>query len=596
MPQMDARQIRERFLVAMEQHRKGDLVQAEKAYRELIASAPNHAGSIHNLGLVLYQRGDVDSAVEMYRRALTIAPNYDEAYNNLGVALESQNRLEEAHDAYRRAIELKPDYATAHNNLGDVLRKQERFSEAEESYREALRLEPGNALAWLNLANVLWSQERSDEAEEAFNKAVRLEPGNPGAHHNLGDFLVYQGRMRESEAAYRQALALQPDDAEAHMDLGNVLGYQGRAREAEEAFRYALRLDPALARAYWYLSSNRKYDSSQHEDIDSILALLNSDDIDEVDEMHLHFALGKIYDDCREYDKAISHYGFANRIGHKKTAFNPKRFSSLVTQIIEVYTPEFFAERRGYGVASQTPVFIVGMMRSGTTLVEQIATAHPDVFGAGELNKLREIVDGLAERAKDGQSYPECVKHIDKESMAVLAHDYEERAQRDAGHDVARITDKMPSNFLHLGLAALLFPEARIIHCRRDPLDTCLSIYFQNFAGINEFAHDLSEIGSYFRQYDRLMAHWREVLPLKMYEVRYEELVSNMESKAHELIAFLDLTWDERCLSFNRNPRAVVTSSSWQVRQPLYTTSVQRWRNYEPYLGPLKQALGMEEE
>ena len=186
--------------------------------------------------------------------------------------------------------------------------------------------------------------------------------------------------------------------------------------------------------------------------------------------------------------------------------------------------------------------------------------------------------------------------NVDKETAVALAREYQARSRRDAGRDIVRITDKMPSNFLHLGLAALMFPEARIVHCRRDPLDTCLSIYFQNFALINEFAHDLFEVGSYFRQYDRLMAHWREVLPLKMYEVSYEDLISNMQARAHELIAFLDLDWDERCLAFNRNPRAVVTSSSWQVRQPLYTTSIRRWRNYEKYLGPLKQALESDEE
>ena len=594
MPEASSERIRRRFLAAMNQHRQGNLHEAESAYRALIESAPDHAGSIHNLGLIHFQRGQVDDAIALYRRAIAIAPDYDEAHNNLGVALEGQDRLDEARAAYERALALKPDYATACNNLGDVLRKLERLPEAEAMYRRALALEPGNALAWLNLGNLLWTRERNGEAEEAFREAARLAPRNPHVHHNFGDFLVYQGRMQESEAAYRRALELEPEYAEVYADLGCVLGYQGRSDEAEEAFRRALALDPTLAKVYWYLCSNRKYRSADNEDVSGILALLGSADLEESDAMQLHFALGKIYDDCKEYDKAISHYQYANRIGHKKTAFNPRRFADLVSQIIEVYTPEFFAERRGFGMTSEFPVFIVGMMRSGTTLVEQIVAGHPRVFGAGELNTMREIVDGLAERAPHGETYPQCVTRIDESTAAALAGEYLARSRRDAPADAERISDKMPSNFLHLGLVALLFPEARVIHCRRDPVDTCLSVFFQNFAGINEFAHDLGEIGQYYRQYDRLMTHWREALPLPMIEIQYEDLIAGMDDKARELVAFLDLEWDERCIAFHRNPRAVVTSSAWQVRQPLYTTSVRRWRNYERYLGPLLEQVGID--
>ncbi len=592
--QMEAERIRETFLLAMDQHQKGDLVQAEQTYRQILDTVPNHAGSIHNLGLVLYQRGNVEEAIAMYRRALAIAPNYDEAYNNLGVALESQGHLNEAYDAYQQALQLNPSYATAYNNLGDVLRKLRRLPEAEKMYREALRLEPRNVLACVNIGSALWSQGRTREAEEAFRQSIRLEPGYPDAHNNLGNVLAEQGRMRESEAAYRQALQLKPDYAEVYSNLGNVLGYQGRACEAEEAFRQSLRLRPNLARVFWYLSSHHEYDSTKHEDVTKILALLNSSDLAQTDAMHLHFALGKIYDDCKAYDEAFSHYRDANRIRHKTISFNSQRFADFITRVVDVFRPEFLAQWQIYGVASQTPVFIVGMPRSGTTLVEQIIASHPNAFGAGELSKMREIVDELASRAEGNESYPECVRHIDSNMAVALAQDYQAHSQRCVGSGIVRVLDKMPSNFLHLGLIALLFPKARIVHCQRYPLDTCLSIFFQNFSDVNEFAYDLSEIGSYYRQYDRLMAYWRSVLPVKIYEIQYEELVSNIETKAHELIDFLDLEWDERCLTFNRNPRGVRTSSSWQVRQPVYTTSVQRWRNYEKYLGPLKQSLGTE--
>ena len=559
---MDIDQIKDVFVFAMDQHQKGDLVQAEQAYRQILDTVPSHAGSIHNLGVILYQRGDAEAAIAMYRRALEIAPNCDEAYNNLGVALEGQGNLNEAYDAYQQALQLNPNYAIAYNNLGDVLRKQRRLPEAEKMYREALRLEPRYPDACFNLANVLSDQDR----------------------------------MRESEVAYRQALQLRPDYAEVYNNLGNLLGYQGRAREAEEAFRHALRLKPNLARVFWHLASYHKYDSTNHEDVTRISALLDSGNVAQTDAMHLHFALGKIYDDCKAYDEAFSHYSDANRIRHKTTSFNSQKFTDFITRVVDVFRPEFLAQGQTYGVASQTPVFIIGMPRSGTTLVEQIIASHPNAFGAGELRKMREIVDGLATRAEGNESYPECIRHIDSNMAVALAQDYQAHSQRCVGSGIVRVLDKMPSNFLHLGLIALLFPKARIVHCQRYSLDTCLSIFFQNFADVNEFAYDLSEIGSYYRQYDRLMAYWRSVLPVKIYEIQYEELVSNIEAKAHELIDFLDLEWDEQCLAFNKNPRGVRTSSSWQVRQPVYTTSVQRWRNYEKYLGPLKQSLGTKVE
>ena len=594
MPEPKADEIRERFLAAMDQHRRGNFQQAEESYRALIGQAPTHAGCIHNLGLILLQRNEFDEATAMFRRALAISPDYDEAHNNLGVALESQGRLDEARLAYQRAIELKPDYVTAYNNLGDVLRKQKRFVDAEAMYRSALRLQPGNLLARVNLANALWSANRASEAEEAFGEALRVAPDDATVHFNLGDFLVHQGRIAEAESAYRRALELAPGHAEIYSELGNVLGFQGRAREAEETLRQALRLDPTHAKTYWRLSAHRRYDSATHEDVSKMLALLLSPNLSEDDAMNLHFALGKIYDEAAEYDKAFSHYEKANRIGRRTTPFDKQRFAELISRIIDVYSAEFFEQRRNYGIASQAPVFIVGMMRSGTSLVEQIVTGHPDVYGAGELSTLHDMVDGLGEKPDAHRPYPECVEDIDAGTVQSLARTYLTRLQRDSGSNVARVTDKMPSNFMNLGFAALMFPNARVIHCRRNSVDTCLSTFFQNVDPANSFSYDLSAIGFYHGQYKRLMEHWRGVLPVKVHEVRYEELVSNMDAEARGLIDFLGLDWDDGCLSFNRNARPVLTSSFWQVRQPVYATSVERWRNYEKYLRPLLNELDMD--
>ena len=593
MGRTDAEKIREIYVRAVDRHQKGELDAAEIAYQQIIESAPNHVGSIHNLGLILYQRGQIDDAIAMYNRALEIAPNYDEAYNNLGVALEEQGHLAEAHDAYQRAVQLKPDYVTALVNLGDVLRKRLQESQAEEKYRQALRLDPQNPLTSFKLGECLWEQRRLREGEQAFRQVIRIAPDFPDTYNRLGRVLADLGRMSDSEAALRQAVRLHPDSARFHCDLASVLGFQGRLDEAEQACRQALRVDPDSALAFWTLCTYRKYDSVDHDDVTRMRAVLEAGEIEESDAAQLHFALGKIYDDCGKFDDAFSRYEDANRIRNESTSYSPRRFADFIARVIEVFDSGFFAQRRDYGMDSETPVFIVGMPRSGSTLIEQIVDCHPDAYGAGELDELRELVDRLAHRAVGDDAFPECARDISQEAAATLARDHLARIRQYVEGDVTRILDKMPSNFLHLGLVALLFPKARIIHCCRDPLDTCLSVFFQNFSGVHEYAYDLYEIGTYYRQYDRLMAHWRSVLPLKLYEIQYEQLVSHLDAKARELIDFLELDWDDSCLRFDRNSRSVTTSSAWQVRQPVYGTSVRRWQNYEKYLGPLKRGLGM---
>jgi tetratricopeptide (TPR) repeat protein len=587
---------REKFLYAVEQYNEGHLVEAEKTYRHIAAIAPDHAVSIHNLGLVLFQRGNLDEAISMYRRAVAIASNYHEAYNDLGVALEIQGRLDDAYEAYNHAIALKPDYAAAYNNLGDVLRKGQRLAEAEGMYEIAARLDPGNVLAHINLGTALWGQRRTLEAEEAFTKAVRINPNHPDAHYNLGRFLADQGRLQDSEVAFRQALFLRPDFAEAYDELGIVLGFLGRMHEAEDAIRHAIWLKPTLTRAYWDLAAHHKYDSTDHEDVGNIRQQLQSTSLKEADAMNLHYALGKIYDDCKEYDKAFSHIDHANRIRRRTTSFDREGFSGFVSRMIAAFDSKAFSPDHTLEESSRIPVFIVGMPRSGTTLVEQIIDSHPDAWGIGESTAMRDVVDRLTDSAAGVQAYPECVKSLDRETAGVLARNYQRAAYRDVDERAVRVTDKTPSNFLHLGLIALLFPHARIVHCCRSPLDTCLSIFFHNFSGVTEAAYDLSDIGFYYIQYRRLMTHWQRNLPLKMIEVQYESLVSDFTFESHRLVEFLDLDWDFRCATFYLNPRGVATSSSWQVRQPIFSTSVQRWRNYSKHLGPLVQSLGIKAE
>ncbi len=608
----------------------GRLAEAVAAYRRALILAPDDAEVYNNLGIALSGHGDLNEAVAAFERAVTLSPDFADAYNNLGNALrqlghvaeaeqayraalgckndnlealvnlgallEAERRLAEAEGAYRRATALAPELAGAWIGLGDVLDAQDRLPEAEQAYRTAVQLDPGDANAHIRLGLALQGQRRLADAEAAYRTATGLAPGLAGAWVNLGHALERQSRVGEAEAAYRGALGLAPALAGTHMNLGNVLKSQGRMPEAEQAYRAALALQPGYAQAYANLVTTKKYTSGKYtsgDDADrtSMLELLRSCDLPDADAVHLHFALGKIDDDRGEYDAAFAHYREGNRIKRQSTGFSASDFSAHVGRLIHTFDAALFARGDMLGARSELPVFIIGMARSGTTLVEQILSSHPAVHGAGELDRLAELAAGLSTGGCRG--YPQATRELDDASAQRLAREYEARLRRDAPAGVQRASDKMPSNFLRLGLIALLFPQARVIHCRRDPLDVCLSIFFQEFSTGNDFAYDLTDIGWYYRQYERLMAHWRGVLPLKIFEIQYEDLVADTEAKTRALIEFLDLPWDQRCLAYTENRRPIQTGSIWQARQPIYASSVRRWRNYEKHLGPLKEALGV---
>lgn len=551
-------EIRQTFELGVTHYREGRMPEAERTFRQILKTAPDHAPSVYNLGLILHQRGQITEAIEVYRRALAISPTSAEVYNGLGKALmQQQGQWREAEEVLRVAVRIKPDYVDAYINLGLVLEEQHRLAEAEHTYREAIKHKPDFA----------------------------------GTYVNLGNVLEAQGQLTEAEQASREALKLAPDLAGAHMNLANVLKSQGHMTEAEKAYRAALNLRPDYAEAFGNLVTIKRYESIANDDVARMVRLLRSPAVPEHTAMHLHFALGKIYDDCGACDEAFSHYREANRIKRKTFRFNASAFSIYVDRLIQVFDSRLFAERRQIGSNSELPVFIIGMPRSGTTLVEQIISSHPYVHGAGELHTFDELAHRLSDKTDISQGYPEAVRHLDATIARELIHEYENRLRRDAGSGVRRISDKMPLNHIHLGLVVLLFPSARVIHCQRDPLDVGLSIYFHYFRSGNDYAYDLSDIGHYYREYERLMVHWQSVLPLKMHEIQYEALVSDQERQTRELIDFLDLPWDRSCLAFAENRRPIQTGSAWQARQPIYKSSVRRWRKYEKHLVTLKEAL-----
>ncbi|QTA90213.1 tetratricopeptide repeat-containing sulfotransferase family protein [Desulfonema magnum] len=512
-----------------------------------------------------------------------------------GIQHHRAGKLREAESAYRRVLQQDPNHPDALHLSGVIAHQMGKNTVAADFIRKAIANNPEQPEFHTNLGIALEMLGKTEDAIRAYTEALHLRRDDVRTLCNMGKALIILGDFEAATEKLRKALALDPKCADAYNYWGLSLQHQGEINAAIEKFREALRLRPDYAEALYNLALSGKYDSADHKDISDIQTLLKRPGISRENVIRLGFALGKIYDDCGLYKEAFAHYQNANRLRHKSSRFNTRALADFIDRLIHTFDSEFFAQQTRYGSDSELPVFIVGMLRSGTTLVEQIISSHSHAHGAGELKKIGDMVNALSARFKGKVLYPEYVRHISARAMNTLARSYEDCLRRGTGTDILRISDKMPQNYFHLGLISLLFPKARIIHCRRHPMDICLSNYFQYYGPGSDPAYDLAGIGAYYRQYKRLMAHWRKVLPLKMYEIQYEELIANTEDNVRRLIRFLGLEWEERCLSFHRNPRAVQTASVWQVRQPLYTRSVHRWQNYEDFLGPLKKSLGFED-
>ncbi len=602
----------------------GRAAEAAAHFRRAISVAPDFVEAHNGLGSALRELDRREDAIEHYRRALALAPEYALAHANLAAVLHESGHFGEAIVHARRAAELEPGDAEAHASVGKALAALRQDEDAIRAFQKAIALAPNRADFYVDLGAVLARLGRRGDSEKALRRALELSPDHVGAQFTLGSVLEQAGRLDEAEACYRQilregaesadvhvalarvlqvesrldeaerilkrALALDPQHASAYIVLGELRAAEGRFREAEQSYREALRWWPQCAGAYLNLANIKRYTSLEDADAREIDALLARPDIPESDAACLHFALAKICNDCGAYEKAFRHYREGNALKHRCSRFDRDRLEARTERVLRTFDRTFFERRRGYGLDSERPVFVVGMARSGTSLVEQIIASHPLARGAGELTKIADLIAGF-ERAPG--TYPEAAAELDAKASRRLAAAYESHLCQVAGGGATRVTDKMPTNFMHLGFIALLFPRARVVHCLRDPLDSCLSIYFQHFHHGNDYAHDLADIGFFYRQYRRLMDHWRQVLPLAIHEVRYEELVADPEGQVRALIEFLGLPWDERCLAPHRSRRAVQTASTWQVRQPIYASAIGRWRHYDKHLGPLKQALAM---
>ncbi|HGX92924.1 MAG TPA: sulfotransferase family protein [Candidatus Tenderia sp.] len=532
----------------------GEMAEAVPCFEQSIRLMPELAEAHFNLGKAKFELDQVDEAIRSYQQALQLNPNWPQVLNNLGNAYSRLERAHEAMSYYQQAVTLAPNYVGALINFNNTIQLLGRYEEAVAGYKQVLAIEPGHSLALTNLGTTLLKLERYDEAIDCCRYASQLFPDNPGPPAIEAKIHAMKGDWESAYQILDPLIQSHPEHIQVVISFAVISHHVGRQDEAVRLAKNVLAVDRSEP-----------------------LSL----------RIDLHFELGKIYDKQKKYAEAFQHFAKGNELKPGDyDADNEVQETRLKTTF---FTKEFFQQQPQPVTTSERPLFILGMPRSGTSLVEQILDSHEQVKGGGELY----VIDDFARKTT------EMAQHPYPESLAKLTQDERERfitgylaKLNKISVDARYVTDKMPQNYLHLGLIAWLFPGARVIHCYRDPIDTCLSCFFQNFKSTLTFSKDLHAVSHYYRQYRQLMAHWQKTLDLNFLNVSYEALTADQEGITREILEFLELPWDENCLNFHDNKRVVATASMQQVRKPIYRSSVKRWKHYEPYIGVLIDNLG----
>ena len=588
--------------------------EAVAAHRQALALAPDLADAHAQLGSALREIGKADEALSSYRRALLLQPEHVEALLHLADLLLAQGRPEQAIDYYQRLVRLWPGKAQVHANLGHALREAGDPTAARAACECAVQLMPDSAEMHMGLGNAHADLGAFESAEASYRRALELNPGLTKAFGNLGLILRELGRITDAEQAYRQALQQQPDspeiltqlaivqrllgqvEAAEHglnqalqlssssaatvVALGDLAADRGDFPLAEQRYREAFALDPGQDSAWANITATRKMLAEDRDWLIQAEALAARRPLKPRSEVALNFALGKFHDDVGQYDQAFTHYHRANeRVKQYRPPHDRLLLEDTFRFVRGLYDANWVNASRARTQVDHQPIFIVGMPRSGTSLAEQILASHPEVFGAGELPFWKVASLDVGAASLESGPGPERVEPRAAEYDALL---------RRLAQGQRHVVDKMPANFAHLGMIHAALPDARIIHMQRNPIDTCLSIYFQNFHVAHSYSNDLDDLAHYYDEYRRLMQHWAAVLPQnRLLEVPYEALVSEPEHWTRRMLEFAGLPWDEACLNFHRTHREVRTFSRWQVRQQISKGSVARWRRYAAHVGPL---------
>ncbi|MDR3689494.1 MAG: sulfotransferase [Fimbriimonas sp.] len=607
---------------ALSCYRAGRFPETEQYCRHIVSEVPDHVQATILLGLVAAKTGRPQPAIDMLRKATALDPtsydahvwlanlmritgNIEEAircgetavkldpdgaagFAALGLARMANREFHEAAALFERAAEIDPKAAPIQHNLGKALQVSGRTEEAVRAFQNATALAPRNPESFISLAHVCFEIGDRMGAAAAFRRAHALEPHAPRGMLQLAKAEIHEGEIDRAERTLKQITRVDPSMSTAYGLLGNVLQQQGKFVEAGPILRKAIELQPNVARPYFDLVNCQRIARIDRELVDRMQSLLDSGIPNLEDRRHLHYGIGKALADLGEFEPAMQHYDAANRVMDQliRHPFDVAAHSKQVDLLIEAFS-DGRIDNISYAHYSERPVFIVGMIRSGTTLVEQIVSSHPAAVGGGELLYWQERAEPL---------FGDGFLAMEAEQLHAIGIEFLQLLNGING-SVQRVTDKMPLNYIYMGIINSIFPNARFIHCRRNPIDTCLSIYVTPFPSPVNFAHNKRRIVDYYGEYVRLMDHWRKVIPAnRLLEVDYEDLVADKETEARRIVDFLNLPWSERCMRHEQNQRTVRTPSLWQVRQPIYRSSVGRWRDYEPWLGELLESVPRAEE
>lgn len=574
-------------------HQLGRLDEALASYDRALELQPDQLAVLNNRGVALQQLGRLEEALASFDRVLGLDPSHLEALNNRGNILRDLGRPHEALASLDRILAINPRFALAHNNRGNLLRDLDRLEDALVSYEAALAVDPQLAAAHANRGFVLWRLKRPGEALACHDQALRLDPRQAGAWNIRGLVLVSLDRPEDALASYDQALAVAPEFADALGNKGMLLMELGRLQEARQALERAVALSPRSARAYYLLTLCGRMSRSD-PCFGALQALAREIDGFSVDgQIHLRFALAKAFHDVGEPAAAADQLAAGAKLKREIVSYDEAATLAEMDHIRTAFSARRMAEPGACGNPSDVPVFIIGMPRSGSTLIEQILTGHPEVFPTGEADHLTRALESHGRDSGAILRSHEALAALEPRRLQELGDAYVRQITLAAAPTARRVTSKCLDYFRYAGLLHLALPKAKIVHVLRDPIDTCLSCYSKLFGEGLPYTYDLGELGRYYKAYESLMAHWRAVLPPGvMLEIRYEDLVADLEGHARRIVSHCGLEWDRRCLDFHQVERWVHTASAVQVRQPIYGTSVGRWKAYEPHLEPLLEALG----
>jgi tetratricopeptide (TPR) repeat protein len=559
--------------------------------REILRITPHQGDALRLMARalrVLGRSAEADIADMAAIRSSTYVPALVEAARAL-----TEDRLNDAEHLLRPHLDRHPNDAAATRMLAEIAARVGNLGAAEQLLRRALELAPAYSAARLRLARTLLLRNRPAESLKVLDTILSTDPHHRAATGSKAAALGSIGEYGEAIAIYERLLAQQPDEAGIWMSYGHLLNTVGRSDESVAAYRRATKVDPSYGEAWWSIA-NLKTARLEDVDIERMTQALDQPELDETKRLHLHFALGKANEDARRYEPSFIHYAAGNRLRRLASGYDADFHADLVARCRSVYSSELFLQRIGSGSPAADPIFIVGMPRAGSTLIEQILSSHSEVEGTAELPYLPSIVQrlGADAEAKRDAGYPDLVSTLDPASFRALGEEYLDSARVHRKTRKPHFIDKLPNNWINAGLIHLMLPNAKIIDARRHPLDCCFSNFKQNYARGQGFSYDLDDLGRYYRGYVEFMAHIDVVLPGRVHRAIHEQLVEDTEAEVQRLLAYLGLPFEEACLRFYENDRAVRTPSAEQVRRPINRGGIGRWKPYEPWLGPLKEALG----